>query len=169
MPITSIVIPTGVTSIASNAFSWCDALEEVTLPSTIKTLDATCFAWCSKLSEIELPEGLTDIMTYVFNSCPLKEVVIPASVNNIYEQSFGNIATLQTVTFKKMLNADGSTKIPYIHSEAFSGSGSTGTPIVFNVPWSEEEHMNKFAGDEKDPTFGASYSTFTYDYEEEAN
>lgn len=166
MPITSVEIPNTVSKIPNNAFSRCEALEEVILPNTIKVLDATCFAWCSKLSKIELHEGLEDIMTYVFNSCPLKKVVIPASVKNIYEQSFGNIATLQIVTFKKALNADGSIKIPYIHQKAFSSSSNANTPITFNVPWSEEEHINKF---EKDPTFGAKSSIFNYNYEEEAN
>jgi hypothetical protein len=108
-------------------------------------------------------------MTYVFNSCKLKNVVIPASVNNINEQSFGNISTLQTVTFKKALTEDGNIKIPYIHQRAFVGSSNANTPIVFNVPWSEEEHQAEFAGAGKDPTFGAIAAIFNYNYKEEAN
>lgn len=166
MPITTVTIPDSITKITTNAFSRCEALETVVLPNTITALEATCFAWCRKLTDVELPEGLKDIMTYVFNSCAFENVVIPASVNQVLNQSFGNIPTLHTVTFKKALRADGSIKIPDIGAEAFAESGTDVTPIVFNVPWSEEEHNNKFA---QAPTFGAANAIFNYNYEEEAN
>jgi hypothetical protein len=166
MPITSIEIPNSISIIANNAFSRCEALESVTLPNTIKVLDATCFAWCSKLSKIELPDGLTDIMTYVFNSCPLQEVVIPASVNSIHDQSFGNISTLQTVTFSKALAG---TKIPFIHHKAFDASGA----VTFILPWGLNDHLDNFIGTytdaqgtihDKDIFFGAVVgSTITFE------
>jgi hypothetical protein len=165
MQITSINIPNSITRISNNAFSHCEELETVVLPNTITVLEATCFAWCYKLTNVVLHEGLTDIMTYVFNSCALENVTIPASVNSVLNQSFGNIKTLQTVTFKKALNADGSVKIPDIGTEAFAGSGSETSPIIFNVPWSEEAHAAKFTND---PVFGAVSAVFNYDYEEEA-
>ena len=166
MPITTVTIPDSITKITTNAFSRCEALETVVLPNTITALEATCFAWCTKLSEITLHEGITDIYTYAFNQCPFREVVIPASVNQVLNQSFGANTALQSVTFKKALNADGSIKIPSIATEAFAGSGSETTPVVFNVPWSEEEHNSKFA---QAPTFGAVNAVFNFDYEEEAN
>ena len=166
MPITAVTIPDSITKITTNAFSRCEALETVVLPSTITALEATCFAWCRKLSNINLPEGLKDIMTYVFNSCAFENVVIPASVNQVLNQSFGNIKSLQTVTFKKALRADGSIKIPDIGAEAFAESGTDAAPVVFNVPWSEEEHNNKFA---QAPTFGAANAVINYNYDEEAN
>lgn len=166
MPITSVELPNGITKIATNAFSHCEVLETVKIPATVTILDATCFAWCHKLTEVTLLEGLTDIMTYVFNSCALTNVTIPASVNNVTNQSFGNMPTLQTVTFKKGLTADGNIKIPTITSEAFANSGTSTDPIVFNVPWSEEEHNAKFASA---PTFGATNAVFNFNYDEEAN
>jgi hypothetical protein len=177
MPITSITIPDNITTVSNNAFSHCEELQIVKLPSTLQVLDATCFAWCYKLAKIDLPEGLTDIRTYVFDACALTEVTIPASVNNVLAKSFGDMPSLQEVTFKKALNADGTIKIPNISSGAFTGSGSVNSPIKFNVPWSKEQHIRKFAGYEtdgsaKDPFFGAingSYENFTFDYEEEAN
>lgn len=170
--ITSIAIPDGITTIANNAFSSCVNLSEVLLPDSIITLDATCFAWCSKLSDIKLPNKLREIKTYVFNSCPLSNVVIPASVENIMEKSFGDIVGLKTVTFEK--RTDGS--IPTIHSGAFSGSGSVDSPIVFNLPWTEQQHKDNFEGTytsggttfEKDPTFGAVNCILNFDYKGEA-
>jgi hypothetical protein len=163
MPITSVAIPSGVTEVPSNAFQNCGSLMLVTLPNTIKVLDGTCFMGCSRLTDIELPEGLTDVKTYVFDGCSLKNVTIPASINNLFDHAFGDISELQTVTFKR---AAGSTKIPTIDSRAFAGSGSSADPIIFNVPWSEAEHLAKFT---TDPNFGAKAAIFNYDYEEGAN
>jgi hypothetical protein len=135
--ITSAGIPEGITTIPTNAFSRCAALINLTLPSTLIKLDATCFAWCSNLAEVKLPDGLLDISTYVFNSCALENVEIPSSVNYVRAQSFGNIQTLKTVTFKKRINGDGTVFVPEIDVKAFSSSGTASDPIVFNVPWSE--------------------------------
>ena len=163
IPIKFVQIPEGVTSIPSNAFSHCEELQEVVLPSTIRTLDATCFTWCYKLSKVNLPEGLTDLMTYVFNSCALEDVVVPASVNNVRDNAFGNIKTLKTVTFNRAVTTEGAIKQPYIHFAAFSGSGSQDNPIMFNLPWSEEQHYSKYS---ESPAFGAKYYQFNFDYEE---
>jgi hypothetical protein len=179
MPITSIEIPTSISTVSSNAFAHCEKLHEVILPNTIRKLDSTCFAWCYRLTEIDLPEGLTDILTYVFNSCNLENVVIPASIKTVSEKSFGSISTLRTVTFKK--STDG--HIPFIHQRAFDGSGGN-EEVVFNVPWAEPDDPFTFYGCIEsvrnedgtytnvpvDPTgWGAKKYTVNYNYEEEAN
>ncbi len=171
MPINFVQIPEGITTIPANTFSHCELLQEVILPSTIRVLDATCFTWCYKLSKINLPDGLTDIMTYVFNNSALENVTIPASVKQLLDNSFGNIKSLKTVTFDKALDANGNIKLPYIHTAAFAKSGSKDSPIIFNLPWSEEQHYANYAGVDsqgktKDPTFGAGYYTFNFNYEE---
>ncbi len=181
MQITTVDIPSGITVIPDNAFSWCTALTAATLPNGLTHLNHSCFAWCYGLTDVVLPESLTEIQTYVFNSCALREVTIPAKVDAILNQSFGGISSLQTVTFKKALNPDDSIKIPEIGATAFADSASdtNGTPTVFNVPWSANQHYKFFVEEKKtDPTFGAigvyfvknedgSYSTnINFDYEE---
>ena len=171
MPIRSVRVPEGIDTIADNAFSRCGQLEEVILPGTLKILGATCFTWCHNLSKINLPANLTTISTYAFHQCTLKNVVIPASVNTILNMSFSEIPTLETVTFKAARDDQGNIKVPYIHSGAFASTGKEDAPVVFNCPWSEEQHNKNFTGldgegKEKDPAFGASYYTFNFDYEE---
>lgn len=167
MPINSITIPDSITTVGGNAFSNCAQLQEVSLPNTLKVLDATCFAWCSSLANISLPEGLTDIRTYVFDACILEDVSIPASVNNVLERSFGDMPSLKTVTFGRRLDEQGNVFVPYIQHRAFIGSGSASDPIVFNLPWTKEQHYEKFTGTyveggityEKDIFFGARKGT----------
>lgn len=163
MPIKSIQIPESITAVSNNAFSSCTELLEVSLPSTLKVLDATCFAWCSNLGQIELPEGLQDIRTYVFDACALKTVVIPSSVNNVLERSFGDMPSLNTVTFGRRTDDTENVVVPYIQHRAFVNSGGTDEPLVFNIPWTKEQHYAKFTGTyeeggvqyEKDVFFGA--------------
>ena len=137
--VNSVSIPEGLTAIANNAFSRCTALTEVTLPSTLTSLDATCFAWCLNLANIDLPEGLRYIYTFVFDSCALKDIVIPSTVETILERAFGDMPTLETVTFKKRLDEDGNIIVPNINEKAFAGSGSTDHTLTFNLPWSSDK------------------------------
>jgi hypothetical protein len=138
-------------------------LQTVELPNTLKELRDACFSWCYKLSDINLPEGLTDIRTYVFNECAIENVTIPSTVTNIMERAFGYLDKLNSVTFKKSLGANGTINVPSIHTGAFVNSGSENNPVIFNLPWSEEQHYSKYSNS---PAFGASYYVLNFDYEE---
>jgi hypothetical protein len=101
----------------------------------------------------------------------MEEIVIPSTINNILDRAFCEAPNLKTVTFKKALTDKGTIKVPYINSGAFYGTGTETTPIVFNCPWSEAQHKAEFEGVDgegkvKDPTFGANYCIFNFDYEE---
>jgi hypothetical protein len=161
MPITTVQIPANITIIPSNAFANCSSLQQVDLPEKVKVLEATCFAWCTKLSDIELPNSLETISSYAFNSCPVSELIIPASVTTIGGRAFGDNKKLTVVTFERS-QANGEIVIPDISYIAFANSGTTDEPITFNIPWTREQHR-KFVGTyidnkverDKDIFFGA--------------
>jgi hypothetical protein len=159
--ISSVEVPNGITVIPSNAFSRCGDLISIVLPDTLITLDATCFAWCSKLNNVILPNNLVNIKTYAFNSCALEDVVIPASVDNVLERSFGDMPSLKAVTFEKSIDENNEIKVPYIHSNAFVNSGSVDAPVVFKLPWSADKTPNA--------PWGAKYYELIFDYEEDEN
>ena len=163
MPIKAVKIPNSIKIISVNAFSRCTSLQDVELPNTVTELGDACFSWCSALDAIDLPEGLTNIKTYAFNECAFENVIIPSTVTNIMQRAFGFITTLKTVTFKKAVDNNGNIKMPTIHFGAFEGSGKQNNPVVFNLPWSEEQHYATYT---ESPHFGASYYTFNFDYEE---
>ena len=163
MLIKAAKIPDSIKTVSVNAFSRCTLLQDVELPSTLTELGDACFSWCSALAKIDLPEGLTTIKTYAFNECALETVVIPSTVTNIMQRAFGYMSTLKTVTFKKTVDTDGNIVLPTIHFGAFEGSGKQDSPVVFNLPWSEEQHYAKYTDS---PHFSASYYTFNFDYEE---
>ena len=76
---------------------------------------------------------------FVFDSCALKDIVIPSTVETILERAFGDMPTLETVTFKKRLDEDGNIIVPNINEKAFAGSGSTDHTLTFNLPWSSDK------------------------------
>lgn len=76
----TVVIPEGVTSIASGAFSGCLVLQKVTFPSTLKEIKRSAFYQCVELTSVELPAGLEILDCYAFSECTaLRRVTLPVN------------------------------------------------------------------------------------------
>jgi len=60
-PITTIVIPEGVTNINSYAFAGCSLLTSVSLPSTIMIIDGSAFFMCVELTTVTIPKSVERI------------------------------------------------------------------------------------------------------------
>ena len=68
--LTSLTLPSGVTSIGEYAFSGCSGLTSLTLPSCITTIDDCTFYGCSGLTSLTLPSSVTSsIGRCVFDGC----------------------------------------------------------------------------------------------------
>ena len=92
--LTSVKIPSGVTTISQWAFEYCTNLKSVIFAerSQLTILNKGAFDTCSSLMSINIPEGVTSIGDYAFNSCrSLTSINIPSSVTSI-----GGLAFAQT-------------------------------------------------------------------------
>ena len=68
--LTSLTLPSGVTSIGEYAFYGCSGLTSLTLPSCITTIDDCTFYGCSGLTSLTLPSSVTSsIGRWVFDGC----------------------------------------------------------------------------------------------------
>ena len=75
--LTSISIPSGVTSIGEVAFAGCKELDDVefTAPSTVQTIGDQAFQTCILLTSISIPSSVTSIGNYAFAGCTNLETV----------------------------------------------------------------------------------------------
>lgn len=100
--LTSIEIPTTVTTIGSSAFGNITTLVSIDIPDSVTSLGSSLFTSCSSLTTVRLPSGLTSIGTGVFSGCTkLNNLVIPASVTDIGTTAlrFGSSTNKVTITF----------------------------------------------------------------------
>lgn len=69
--LTSIVIPSNITSLGDGAFGCCESLESVCiLGDSLTTFDSYLFAECSSLQSIVIPSSITSISSDAFDNCP---------------------------------------------------------------------------------------------------
>jgi len=114
--ITSISLPTSLTSIGSSAFYHCDILETLTIPDTVTTMDTvTAFYFCGKLKSVSLPISLTTIGNLMFYECTsLTSLKIPDSVTTISNaDSFSGCSSLTSLVFPNSVST--------LYSDSFSG------------------------------------------------
>ena len=95
----TIVIPNSVTSIGTNAFSFCRGLTKVSIPNSVKTIGNWAFRICTGLTTVTIGNSVTSIGNRAFYSCTsLTEVSIPNSVKTIEFRAFEGCTGLKTVT-----------------------------------------------------------------------
>ncbi|MDD3414576.1 MAG: leucine-rich repeat domain-containing protein [Lachnospiraceae bacterium] len=93
----SCSIPSGVTSIAPEAFSGSN-ITEVSIPSFVKTIGNSAFYNCKRLARVTVENGVTSIGRSAFAGCEkLNSVMIPASVNEIGAGAFAGCSSLSTL------------------------------------------------------------------------
>ena len=94
----NVVIPGGVTSIGSSAFSKCSTVTSVTIPSGVTSIGSSAFHNCSKLSSVTIPDSVTYIGSYAFANCTaLTSITIPDSVTTLGGQAFRGCTSLTQV------------------------------------------------------------------------
>ena len=67
--ITSIAIPSSVTSIGNDAFYDCDALTSITIPNSVTSIGSSAFSGCSSLTSITIPNSVMSIGSSAFSGC----------------------------------------------------------------------------------------------------
>ena len=96
--LTSLTIPSSVTSIGDYAFSGCSGLTSLTLPSGVTSIGNHTFYGCSGLTSLTIPSGVTSIDWYAFAGCSgLTSLTIPSSVTSIGYGAFAGCSGLTSI------------------------------------------------------------------------
>ena len=117
--LTSLSLPSGITSIGWEAFSGCSGLTSLSLPSGITSMGNEAFSGCSGLTSLSLPSGLTSIGYNAFSGCSgLTSLSLPSGLTSIGDEAFSGCSGLTSLSLPSGLTS--------IDFNAFSGcSGLT--------------------------------------------
>ena len=97
--LTSVKIPSNVTSIGWYAFSDCSGLTSITIPSSVTYIGEHAFENCSGLTSVTIPSSVTKIGVRAFDGCSgLTSLAIPSSVTKIDNYAFYGCTGLTSVT-----------------------------------------------------------------------
>ena len=96
--LTSLTLPSSITSIGESAFRNCHGLTSLTLPAGITRIGSYAFEGCSGLTSLTLPDGITSISDYAFEGCSgLTSLTLPDGITSIGDDAFwGCIKSLIT-------------------------------------------------------------------------
>lgn len=81
--ITSLTLPSTVTSIGERSFNYCGNISELNLPSSLRTIGIQAFLVCSGLTKVDIPEGVVSVAGQAFGGCSsLTEITIPSTTKD---------------------------------------------------------------------------------------
>ncbi|WP_317510923.1 leucine-rich repeat domain-containing protein [Segatella copri] len=125
--LTSLTIPSSVTSIGESAFSGCSGLTSLTIPSSVTSIGESAFYGCSGLTSLTIPSSVTSIGESAFYGCSgLTSLTIPSSVTSIGESVFFGCSGLTSFTIPSSVTSIG-------ESVFFGCSGLTSFTIPSSV------------------------------------
>jgi hypothetical protein len=97
--ITTIAIPSSVTTISDGAFTGCFNLTSINIPSTVTTLGINVFSGCISLPTITIPSSITSLPDGAFDGCQsLNQITLPSSIITIGNNTFNNCWALSSIT-----------------------------------------------------------------------
>jgi hypothetical protein len=84
-------------TLGSNAFMRCTALTSIDLPSALTSIESDTFSGCGALTAITLPSSLASIANNAFANTGLATLSLPAAVRDIGNTAFQNCRDLRWV------------------------------------------------------------------------
>lgn len=82
-----VQLPDGLDRIGRDAFSDCDALEEVVIPESVTTVDAYAFASCDALKKVTFLGEVKHLARTAFSDCDnLMTIIVPEGMEKTYRK-----------------------------------------------------------------------------------
>ena len=98
--LTSVVLPSGLTTISDMLFSTCTALTTVTIPNSVTRIERLAF-YQSGVKTLIIPDGVTSIDGEAFLNCKsLRSITIPSSVKTIGKSALSGCTVLTKIVYR---------------------------------------------------------------------
>lgn len=88
------IVPEGVESIGSYAFSWCSGLTDIVLPQSLLNIYSNAIEYCFKLRLLTIPEGVELVGKNAVNGTPLAAIVFESTDCAIVSLSYSTAIVL---------------------------------------------------------------------------
>ena len=131
--LTSLSLPSSLTSIEREAFAGCSGLTSLSRPSSLTSIKYRAFYGCSGLTSLSLPSGITSIDWNAFSGCSgLTSLTLPSSLTSIDSGAFSGCSGLTSLSLPSGLTSigdgafrgcSGLTSI-YVYTEKLPNMGS---------------------------------------------
>ena len=106
--LTSITIPSSVTSLGEGCFSGCWFLTSITIPSSVTSMGKDCFSGCWSLTSITIPSSVTSLGEDCFSGCSrMTSITIPSSVTSLGDYCFFYCDGLTSITIPSSVTSLG--------------------------------------------------------------
>ena len=100
--LTSVVIPSNITTIGASAFEGCSSLQTLILADGVTTIGASAFKGINA-SVINIPSTLSVLETEVFaDNLALTSIAIPENITEIKDNAFSGCTNLTEITMESM-------------------------------------------------------------------
>lgn len=122
--ITSLSLPSSLTSIGNYAFYNCSNLSSLSLPSSVTNIGSYAFQNCNGITSLTIPENLTSIASNAFSGC-----------NNITQLTWNaiNLSTNGGISTSNITKVTIGSKVQTIPSNFVSGSKITSVTFPSSV------------------------------------
>jgi hypothetical protein len=134
--LTSVTIPSRVTSIGGAAFYECYTLTNVEIPASVIAVGVEAFAFCTNLTAVMIPGSVTSMGESAFADCAsLTSITIPGSVANIGFESFYQCYSLTNATIGDGVTNIGENAFEYctnLLAAFFEGNAPSADCTVFD-------------------------------------
>lgn len=149
----TITIPSSIRKIGSQAFEYCSGLEgDIIIPNTVFEIGNSVFYQCTNLDQIIFEEGgvIQSIGNYFANTSGIRRLIVPAYINHIGSEAFGNCSRLKKVV---LLNPDLTMEEKVFNSTAQLNYAG---PIDWSAGIGNSEYNIEYAWTTKIPDFAFS-------------
>ena len=103
-PTGDVIVPEGVTSLYRYIFDSDTNITSVNLPTTLTSLSAYALNGCTALADIALNDNILAVPDNCFRTTGITEFTMPRALSKIGVSAFGDCSSLQNVNFKKSDN-----------------------------------------------------------------
>ena len=136
--LTSLTIPSSVTSIGYCAFEGCSGLTSLIIPSSVTSIESGAFGFCSSLTSLSIPSSVTSIGDYAFEGCSgLTSLIIPSSVTSIGVEAFSGCSGLTSIYVYPE-------KLPKLGKDMFSGCDAKNCKVYVPTGTYDDYWLSEF-------------------------